>query len=129
MSHLRILTLVGLVAASMAHMQATPVYGVTDLGTLGGTSSTGYSINASGQVVGQASTASGDSHAFVYAAQAMGDLGVLSGGFQSQANGIDASGQVAGTSYSSGGAQAALWTGNLVSGLGTLGGGDSMGRR
>ena len=50
---------------------------MVDLGTLGGTSSYGYSINASGQVTGSASTAGGISHAFVYSNGVLTDLNDL----------------------------------------------------
>ena len=41
-------------------------YTLTDLGTFGGSQSEAFGINASGQVVGYAQTASGASHAFLY---------------------------------------------------------------
>ncbi len=70
-------------------------YSVTDLGTLGGTASVAYGINASGQVVGWS-----DNHAFRTAPTSpinpvTDDLGTL-GGEYSQALGINASGQVVG---------------------------------
>jgi probable HAF family extracellular repeat protein len=45
-----------------------------DLGTLGGSFSNAYGINASGQVVGDAQTAGGADHAFLYDGTAMQDL-------------------------------------------------------
>ena len=39
---------------------------ITDLGTLGGLSTSGTSINGAGQITGVADTAAGDQHAFVY---------------------------------------------------------------
>ena len=48
-----------------------------DLGTLGGATSTAQSINDAGQVVGQASTASGDASAFLHTEGAMFDLNTL----------------------------------------------------
>ena len=50
-----------------------------DLGTLGGTSSVGVAINASGQVTGYADTAGGDTHAFLWDGTRMQDLGTLGG--------------------------------------------------
>jgi probable HAF family extracellular repeat protein len=79
---------------------------LTDLGTLGGSSSQGQAINATGQVAGF-SYQTGDvvQHAFRSAANgstALTDLGVLgsytNGSQQSQGFGINASGQVAGWS-------------------------------
>ena len=46
-----------------------------DLGTLGGTNSSAYAINDSGQVVGQASTSDGAQHAFLYQNEKIIDLG------------------------------------------------------
>jgi probable HAF family extracellular repeat protein len=48
--------------------------GITDLGTLGGGSSTGYAINTDGQVTGEAVTAGGVIHAFLYTKRGMRDL-------------------------------------------------------
>lgn len=69
-----------------------------DLGTFGGKNSSANGINDSGQVVGQADTSSGASHAFT--ADRSGtkiDLGTL-GGKNSAATAINASGQVVGYS-------------------------------
>jgi probable HAF family extracellular repeat protein len=49
-------------------------YSVTDLGTLGGGTSNGQGINASGQVTGEAMTTGGVVHAFLYANRVMRDL-------------------------------------------------------
>jgi probable HAF family extracellular repeat protein len=73
------------------------LYTVTDLGTLGGSSSWAYGINASGQVVGAADTSSGYQHAFLYSGGMMMDLGTL-GGDSSSAKAINDAGLVVGVS-------------------------------
>src|SRR2546425_1168993 len=86
------------------------VNGMKDLGTLGGSSSSAFGINAAGQVVGVAETASGDPHAFLWdAVNGMKDLGTL-GGNGSRPFGINAAGQVVGAAgTASGDSHAFLW--------------------
>src|SRR6185436_9400809 len=101
-----------------------PSYTALDLGTLGGTSSSAYAVNASGQVVGQASTAAGDQHAFRWQNGTMTDLGTL-GGASSWAGDINTGGQVVGSSRTTPGStqtHAVLWQGGVMTDLGTLGG-------
>lgn len=71
---------------------------MTDLGTLGGTGSEGYAINASGQATGQAGTGGTEdfSHAFLYSNGVMTDLGTA-GGYSSGGVAINSSGQVTGS--------------------------------
>jgi probable HAF family extracellular repeat protein len=119
-------------------------YTITDLGTLGGTSSVGYGINSSGQVTGQSQTADGAFHAFMWTPAAIGgadgtmiDLGTL-GGVNSKGVAINATGQVAGTSDTTPDRfdyHAFLWTPTTLGGangsmldLGTLGGTYSEGK-
>jgi probable HAF family extracellular repeat protein len=69
---------------------------MSDLGTLGGSHSCAYAVNASGQVVGIADLPGDtDSHAFLYAGGTMHDLGTL-GGPLSTARGINDAGDVVG---------------------------------
>ena len=99
---------------------------MSDLGTLGGTSSAAFGINALGQVVGSAQTTDGAHHAFLYKDGIMIDLGTLGGGF-SRALAINASGQVVGFAYTTAGAaHAFLWQDGVMRDLGTLGGIDTV---
>ena len=70
----------------------------TDLGTLGGSYSYGYGINAGGQVTGVAYVTNDfTAHAFRYSGGIMTDLGSLGGfGAFSAGQGINASGQIVG---------------------------------
>ena len=73
-------------------------YTIRDLGTLGGIESYGYGINNRGQVTGQASTAGGAVHAFIYRPRrGMKDLGTLPGGTWSSGSAINDHGQVTGS--------------------------------
>ena len=91
---------------------------MVDLGTLGGMTSIGWAINASGQVAGQSQIAGSSAHhAFLYTGTpgsggVMADLGTL-GGTNSYGYAINVSGQVAGYSHLSDNAtrHAFLYTG------------------
>ena len=110
-----------------AFFGSTPAFAskMTDLGTLGGFDSFAYGINSSGQIVGQAQTASGVYHAFVYSKGKMIDLGTL-GGTSSCASAINSSGQIVGQSTTSSGASHAfLYSKGKMKDLGTLGGASS----
>jgi probable HAF family extracellular repeat protein len=69
-----------------------------DLGTLGGTSSMAWGVNASGQVTGWLTTATGVFHAFITAPNGgvMTDLGTAPGALNSLGFSINNSGQVVG---------------------------------
>jgi probable HAF family extracellular repeat protein len=74
-----------------------PGWGSIDLGTLGGTQSHAWAVNAAGEVVGDSTTADDlATHAFSWtAAGGMHDLGTL-GGTYSSATAVNTSGQIAG---------------------------------
>ncbi len=96
---------------SMAALSSAQTYTITDLGTLGGPTSSASSLNSSGQVVGWAElSASLYYHASVWSGGQIQDLGVL-GVSDSIANGINDSGQIVGYSDDvSGAVHGFLWT-------------------
>jgi probable HAF family extracellular repeat protein len=70
---------------------------MTDLGTLGGLTSSAHGINSAGQIVGESQTAQGETHAFLWnKAGGMVGLGVLPGFTDSGAHDINNLGQVVG---------------------------------
>ena len=87
---------------------------VTQLGTLGGSSSASVAINQRGQVVGESATRggeAGESHAFVWWNGAMTDLGALPGGKASAATAINDNSQIVGWATTKDGKKhAVLWT-------------------
>jgi len=94
---------------------AQQAFELTDLGTLGGTTSTGVGINAAGQVVGSSTTA-GDAatHAFLYKSGVMTDLGTL-GGATSEARAINDAGTIVGTASTAANAgHAVLWANGSI---------------
>jgi probable HAF family extracellular repeat protein len=111
--------LAGLIPAANAQ-----TYSLTDLGTLGGTASSGSGINASGKVTGSSTLAVGLApHAFISDGTAMTDLGTL-GGTYSEGFGINSRGQVTGGSSIAGDVttHAFISDGTTMTDLGTLGG-------
>lgn len=110
---------------------AAAAYQILDIGTLGGTTSTGWALNDSGAIAGTSNIVGDNSNfdkAFKYSANGLSSLGTL-GGFQSEARGINSSGSIAGWSTTSrfGPSQAYLYSGGIMTNLGTLGGTSSYG--
>jgi len=66
-------------ALGSAQQQSTTQYTVTDLGTLGGTTSLAYGVNHAGVVDGVATVPDGNQHAFLWHRGHMTDLGTLGG--------------------------------------------------
>ena len=105
-------------------IDAPAVYVVKDLGTLGGTSSTAFGVNASGQVAGSAMSSDRFNHAFITGPDGAGMTRLADGGLGSNGYGINDLGQVTGAQLH------AFITGPNGGGLtdiGTLGGTDSAG--
>lgn len=113
----------GLGFAAITQVQAVE-YVFTDLGTLGGASSSAYGINSSGQVVGWSDTgkndvARGNVRATLWNVTTASDLGALVEWAPSIAYSINDLGQVVGQSYTgNGGSQhATLWNGAAMTDL------------
>jgi probable HAF family extracellular repeat protein len=102
---------------------------VSEIGTLGGTSSVANSVNNAGQVAGY-STLAGNAvnHAFLYSNGVLTDIGTI-GGTGAFGQSINNSGQVAGYSNIAGDSafHAFLFTSGAPSDVGTLGGTASVG--
>jgi len=97
---------------------ASTIYSVTDLGSLGGSSATGYQINDAGAVVGWAETLTGSQQAFV--SPSGGSLEKLQspGASDSYAYGINGSNVIVGISYINGQPHGTVWSGSSVTDLG-----------
>ncbi len=95
---------------------------MTDLGTLGGSTSGANAINASGQITGVAYTngTSNYDHAFLYSNGKMTDLGTLGGQNVSVGTGINDSGQVVGYAYASNGLTAFVDSNGTMTDLNSL---------
>jgi probable HAF family extracellular repeat protein len=87
---------------------------MTDLGTLGGSTSIAYAINNVGQIVGHASPPNSSVHAFLYSGGKMTDLGVFYD--SSVAEAINSFGVVVGDSDT----RAFIYTGGKLQDLNTL---------
>jgi probable HAF family extracellular repeat protein len=100
-------------------------YTITDLGSLGGSSTVANAIAPSGTIVGVSETADAGFHAFAYAGLAMHDLGTLPKGQISSALAANSSSQIVGYSYD-GSWRAVLWSKGKPIELGNLGTDDSF---
>ena len=90
-----------------------PSYRVTSLGTLGGTTSTAFSINNLGVTTGVATNASGQEIAFTQSGLVMTALPSSNGAIMSSGARINDRGDIAGTTFFNGSSQATIWTGNV----------------
>jgi probable HAF family extracellular repeat protein len=96
-------------------------FSIADLGTLGGASSRAYAINDTGDVVGEAATSSGATHAFLFH-QGMHDLGTF-GATDSSARAINNAGTIVGwAAQNTDSTHAFAYYQNTMHDLGSLGG-------
>jgi probable HAF family extracellular repeat protein len=104
---------------------------MTDLGTLGGPTSNATDVNESGQIVGSATLANAQTHAFIitpWLGPQMIDLGTLPNGTFSEARAISNRGQVVGGAFPEPGtgiSRAFLWDQGVMTALPDLAGSDS----
>ena len=121
-----------IVVMSVGAARGGTVFTLKDLGTLGGTSSYATGINASGQVVGWATTPNGLAYAFLYSDGVMKDLNDLIdptlGWTLLHGSAINNSGQVVGDAIttSSSISRAFLYSDGEITDLGTLDGRDTF---
>ena len=101
---------------------AQQLYRITDLKTLGGRTTVGVSINATGQVTGESTLASGARRAFYWNGRKMVNVGTL-GGTESHGSSINNDGHIGGVSTLAGGQYMVpfIWDGFTMRNLGTLG--------
>lgn len=92
----------------------TVSYSITDLGTLGGASSTACGINDLGQVVGKSAIVTGQLRAFLWQNGIITDLGTLPGLSFSEARAVNNRGQVVGDSSPTGGLHSTLRCGRTA---------------
>jgi len=111
---------IGLAGGTTTHA-STPVYSVTNLGTLGGSlddTTQAYAINDKSQIVGYASPPNSAVHAFLYQNRTMHDLGAL--GDASVAEAINNLGVIVGSADVNGGEFAVLFSGGTLQDLNNL---------
>jgi probable HAF family extracellular repeat protein len=116
------------VMALVSSTGAASNYIITDLGTLGGSSSRVEGINDKGQAIGSSQTGNENTHAFIWTVQkGMTDLGALDGNF-TDAYAINAGGQVVGSAKTGDDEiHPYLWdSAKGIQDLGTLGGDYSL---
>jgi len=105
------------------------VYGVINLGTLGGATSEAHGINDRGEVVGASIDGNGDPQAFQWHNGVMTGLGFLPGASNSIAYAINNQGEITGQSHvSATNYHAFLFSSNSLVDIGTLGGPSSLAR-
>jgi probable HAF family extracellular repeat protein len=116
----------GMAMAQQPPTDASTIYTITDLGTLGGLGSESRALNNQGEVVGDAPIKDGNSHAFLWQNGKMADLGTLPGYASSVALGINDKGQVVGylstgSGFNGGDRHAFLWENGHMALLGSPG--------
>jgi probable HAF family extracellular repeat protein len=116
------LRLASILAAAAFIAGASPIYTLTDLGTLGGSYAMATGVNASGQAVGVMTTPYGSMNAFTSSGSSLTNLTANSTvATDGQAEGINNAGQVAGTQYIGGQTYATVWNNGVATAVGGAG--------
>ena len=110
-----------LIFAAAALVEASPIYTLADLGTLGGSTAMATGVNSFGQAVGAMTTPSGYLSAYNFSASGGANLMAGSGAVGGQANGINDAGQVAGTSQIGQQTYATIWNNGVATAVGGAG--------
>jgi probable HAF family extracellular repeat protein len=107
---------IGFLLIIAAVAPASPIYTAAYLGSLGGSSATGYAVNNSGTVAGWGQSASGAQQAFVSTSQGLQPLSP--GSPESYAYGINDAGTVVGTTAVNGQVHGTIWSASGPTDLG-----------
>ena len=101
------------IAIAIAQCAASPIYTITDLGTLGGPSTTGFAVSSNGQAAGWGTDALGNTQALIFG-------GTSPSVFWSngQATGINSAGQVSGNVWSGSTQHGIVWSKGITVDLG-----------
>jgi len=110
--------IIGLLFTFAALAAGNTIYSITNLGGLGGSSSTAYAINGAGTVVGWAATATGADQAFSSVNGGAPQKFSAPAASDSYAYGVNDSGAAVGTSYVNGQAHGLIWNGSGTTDLG-----------
>lgn len=108
--------LLSILAAVGLRASAGPIYTLTDLGTLGGSSAMATAVNSLGQAAGTMITPQGYTEAFTSSGSGVTELAA-----NGEANGINDAGQIAGTQLIGGATYATVWNNGVASTIGGAG--------
>jgi probable HAF family extracellular repeat protein len=109
------------ILAAAAIGNASPIYTLADLGTLGGSSAMGTGVNIFGQSAGTLTTVGGFTDAFGFASSGSTNLTAGSSSIAGQANAINNAGQIAGTQQIGGQMYATVWNNGVATTVGSAG--------